>query len=156
MVLKPDAVAEMVQLFGECDPQGLKIALQNAMFGSGDFFPGPGRIHEEYKKVSGSFGQVDSQKKEWFDHQDGVNSDFVIVKPDGTRRIYSDATLKEKWEYRKKQFALGLWMVVEEKIPGKMRYSYISWNEGKTSCLYNHGGHHEFRGESLPFLVVNV
>lgn len=151
----------MTSLFQDCIPAKLKKALQNAMFGSGDFFPGPGRIMQEYRALSDSSDGTE-QHKEWFDHADGENSSLVITTTcrnergalETKRTTYSDMTLKACWEARKKAFERGLWMVIQEALPGRLTYSYIKWKEGQLSPIYREGGWSKFGDERLPYLVL--
>ena len=129
------------------------------MFGSGDFFPGPGRIMAEYRSL-GTKGEATEQHKEWIDHSDGKNCSLVITTTKQNERggvetnkiTYADITMKAFWEKHKQNFANGLWIVFERDLPGKLRYSYIKWTKGQVSPLYREAGVSLFLSDRLPYL----
>lgn len=161
MALRPDTIDEMTSLFSDCHPERLKRALQNAMLGSGDFFPGPGRIMQEYRKNEDE-GMGQEQTKEWFDHADGINSSLVITttKKDAKgvevkeKLTYSDITRAGQWAIRKKNYENGYWYTIDESIPSRKLTSYTKWQEGDRSDIYKEGGYHHFGAVSLPYLLV--
>lgn len=157
LMLRPDTIEEMHQLFENCDIRNLKTAVQSAMLDSGDFFPGPGKIMSHYKSLLPEEPKQEVSKH-WSESSNNESCTLTITKSGKDehgkhyedKREYLDLTADKLFRIQSENYKKGLVKVITRRLPSYLAYSYELKSVVESSNGFKLIGYSLKFGESIP------